>query len=150
MMRSHGMIGRSICRQGQTNHYRLCRLRQLGMGRYAVRGRCAAIQKADLRNALRRSERSLRGLRRLLRRQLLERREVRDFVESLMDKLPLFRYWNGGSVLNSCIIFLELVLRILTLYRFISHNRHKYMTVRATTMDKGSSLDCPVYNHSYS
>src|SRR5215469_642430 len=57
------LLGRS-----PPDHHRLHRLRRLGVGRRPVCRRPAGIQEADLRNALRRSLRRLRPVRRLLRR----------------------------------------------------------------------------------
>src|SRR5215469_5066471 len=56
-----------IRRRSDADNLRLDRLRRLGMGRRSLRRRPSSVQKAGLRNALRRSERLLRQIRPLLR-----------------------------------------------------------------------------------
>ena len=53
-------------RRSQTDHQRLDWLRRLGMGRRSLRRRSTGLQEADLRNALRRSQRRLRPVRPVL------------------------------------------------------------------------------------
>src|ERR1022692_678536 len=60
----HG--GPPLRRRREADHHRLHRLRRLGMGRGSVRRRPAGLQEADLRDALRRSQRRVRAVRAVL------------------------------------------------------------------------------------